>query len=81
MIVAVLCSEGVCDAVVGRGDPGLSLSDESRMVFRRSSYVSGDTVMVRASKAARDLRRDLVERLARGGELTVALTVLEALPA
>jgi hypothetical protein len=76
VVVAVLCSGGVCDAVAGRGDPRMSFSDPRRMVFRRSSYVGPETVMVGASKAARDLRRDLVERLSAGGELRVYMTVL-----
>jgi len=74
LIVVVLCSGGVCDAVAGRGDERLTFSDERRMVFRRSTYIAGDTVMLEASKAARDLRRDLVEALRRGEQLTVMMT-------
>lgn len=80
VIIAVLCAGGVCDAVAGRGSPRLSFTDERRMVFRRSDYVSGDTVMIRASKAARHLRRDLVEALQRGEQLTVMLTVVPHSP-
>ncbi len=75
VIVAVLCSGGVCDSVVGWGSPLLSMSDPVRMVFRRSSYVGPETVMVRASKSALDLRRDLVSRLSKGLELNVTLMV------
>ncbi len=78
IIVAVLCAGGVCDAVAGRGSEGLTFTDERRMVFRRSTYVSGDTVMIRASRAAAQLRRDLVDALKRGERLTVMLTVLRA---
>jgi len=79
-IVMVLCAGGVCDAVAGRGDPRLALDDEDRIVVRRSSYVDGKTLMVGASKAARHLRRDLVERLREGARLLVGVTVL-GLPA
>lgn len=75
VIVAVLCSGGVCDSVVGWGSPLFSLSDPTRMVFRKSSYVGPETVMVRASKSALDLRRDLVLRLSEGLELSVTLLV------
>ena len=75
-IVMVLCAGGVCDSLVGRGDPGLTLEDPDRIVVRRSTYTDGKTLMVEASKAARHLRRDLVERLRRGARLTVALGVL-----
>jgi len=77
-VVALLYSGGRLDAVAGWGDPRMSLSDPVRMVFRRSDYVGPETVMVRASKAAVHLDRGLVESLRRGGELVVALTVLEA---
>ena len=73
VVVLVLCSGGICDSVVGRGSSKMTLGDNRRMVFRKSTYVGPETVMVGASKAAADLRRDLVERLSRGAELTVAL--------
>ncbi|MCE4601800.1 MAG: DUF371 domain-containing protein [Desulfurococcales archaeon] len=76
IIVAVLCSSGVCDSVAGRGDPGLEMSDPSRMIFRRSTYIEPATVMVRAGKAARDLDRRLVESLRRGARLDLYLTVI-----
>ncbi|MCE4610997.1 MAG: DUF371 domain-containing protein [Desulfurococcales archaeon] len=76
IIVAVLCSEGICDAIAGKGDPRMTFSDERRMVFRRSDYVGPETVMIRASKAARDIRRDLIEKLKSGAELKVYLTVI-----
>ncbi|MEB3861594.1 MAG: DUF371 domain-containing protein [Desulfurococcales archaeon] len=76
IIVAVLCSSGVCDSVAGQGGPGLEMSDPSRMIFRRSTYTEPATVMVRASKAARDLDRRLVESLRRGARLDLYLTVL-----
>ena len=79
IVVMVLCAGGVCDSVTGHGDPGLTLDDPDRIVVRRSSYVDGKTLMVRASKAARDLRRDLVEALQTGARLRVAVTVLPRL--
>jgi len=77
LVVVILCSEGVCDSVVGLGDPRMSLSDTRRMVFRRSNFVGPETVMIRASKAAKDLSRALIERLRNGSKLMVALTALE----
>jgi hypothetical protein len=73
IVVAVLCSNGLCDSVVGRGSSRMTLTDDRRMIFRKSSYVGPETVMVRASKAAADLRRDVVKALASGGELVVVL--------
>lgn len=75
-VVVVLSSGGHVDAVTGWGDPRMTLDDPVRMVFRRSNYVGPETVVVRASKAARDLDRGLVEALRRGGELVVAIAPL-----
>ncbi|GAB6148268.1 DUF371 domain-containing protein [Stetteria hydrogenophila] len=75
-VVAVLSAGGFVDAVAGWGDPRMTLSDPVRMVFRRSTYVGPETVMVRASKAARGIERGLVEALRRGAELTVAIAPL-----
>lgn len=63
-VIALLLTErGDADFIKGFGDPGLSLSDPNRIIIRKSSYVAPNTVMVRASKAARSLNRSLVENL------------------
>ncbi len=56
------------DCVVGWGDEGLSFEDPLRIIVRKSTYVSPNTVMVRANKSAADLRRELINYLRRGGE-------------
>lgn len=76
-VVVVLGAGGYWDTVVGRGDPRMTLSDPVRMVFRRSSYVGPETVLVGAGKAARDLDRRLIEALRGGAELTVAMAPLD----
>ncbi|MDK2383701.1 MAG: DUF371 domain-containing protein [Candidatus Korarchaeota archaeon] len=78
IIVAVLCGPGGCDAVVGRVDPRITLSDDTRMVLRRSSHVGGETVMVGADKGAAHLDRKLVESLRDpGARLQVVLVALD----
>ncbi|MEN3000157.1 MAG: DUF371 domain-containing protein [Acidilobaceae archaeon] len=74
-IVALLCAREVCDVVVGKGSSKLEPRDSKKMVFRRSSYVGPETVMIGADKAARDLRRELVSLLSKGEELRVVLIV------
>ena len=63
LIIALLVVGEVVDVAVGMGSSKLNFSDPTRMVFRRSSYTSGNTVMIRSNKAARDLSRMLVERM------------------
>lgn len=76
LIVAIFCAAGICDAIVGRGSPELQLSDPVKMVFRRSSYIGPETVMIGANRAARDLSRDLISALSQGEDLEVTLLVL-----
>jgi len=45
------------------GSPKLSFLDPNDLVVRRSDYVCGRTVAIRADKAAIDLSRKLVEKL------------------
>ncbi|MEB3806512.1 MAG: DUF371 domain-containing protein [Desulfurococcales archaeon] len=79
LIVLVLCSarERICDSIVGSGHPGLSFEDRIRIIVRKSTYIDGKTLMIKASKSARDLRRDLVQALARGDRLDAYLTVIK----
>ncbi len=63
VIALILTEHGDTDIIKGFGDPGLSLDDPDRIIIRKSGYVAPNTVMVRASKAAKDLSRSLVEAL------------------
>jgi len=56
-------SRGLKAVVHARGHPGLTFEHPMDLVVRKSSFVCGRTVAVRADKAARDLPRELVEAL------------------
>lgn len=67
LVLLLLVDElGEHDLVLGRGDPQLELSDEKRIIVRKSTYVSRDTLAVSSSKSAADLKRSLIENLKRG---------------
>jgi len=53
----------VKEVVRARGSPLLSFTHPTDLVVRRSGYVCGRTVAVRADKAASDLSRKLVEKM------------------
>jgi len=46
------------------------------MVFRKSEYVDDRTVVVRSNKAAYDINREIIERLASGAILEVFIIVV-----
>jgi len=53
----------VKEVVKARGSPQLSFTHPMDLVIRKSDYVCGRTVAVRADKAACDLSRRFVEKL------------------
>ncbi len=58
------------DVVQGVGSHELSLSNTEKLIVRRSSFISDSTLMLRSNKAARDIRRDLIEELKEEADLT-----------
>jgi len=74
LIITLECN-GLKDEVVAYGDPRLTLTNPVSMVIRKSSFICGRTLCVRADKAAADLNRSLVEELRKGGKLLIALEI------
>ena len=67
---------GLKDVITARGDPRLTFKDKTSMVIRKSDYICDRTLCVRADKAAKDLDRNLIEELRKGGELHADLEIL-----
>jgi len=65
---------GAVAVVSALGHRGLTLSDARDMVIRKSSFVCGRTLAVKANKAAIDLPRDFVARL-RDSSAKVQITI------
>ncbi|MFP3219655.1 MAG: DUF371 domain-containing protein [Candidatus Marsarchaeota archaeon] len=63
------------DVVKGFGDPGLVLDGKKGMIFRKSGYLSPDTVAVKCDKSAANLDRGLVEELKKAGHVEFELKV------
>jgi hypothetical protein len=62
-IIVQLKAAGIVESIEGKGSCGLTLSHPVEMVGRKSTYVSGRTIMIRADRAACDINRDLVHEL------------------
>ncbi|TRM73398.1 DUF371 domain-containing protein [Sulfolobus sp. E5] len=65
-IYAVIKVENLIDIIHGRGSSQLELNSSRKMVFRKSNYVEGSTVMIRSDKAARDINRMIIQELKKG---------------
>ena len=61
--VITLQVDHLSDTFEGYGSDKLRLLDEEDMVFRKSMFICDRTVLINCTKAARDINRDLIERL------------------
>ncbi len=68
-VYVVMKVSGIVEVVEGRGSHELPLSNKERIIIRRTGFVSDSTLMIHSNKAARDVRRDLVEELKKEEEL------------
>lgn len=68
-------ASGVKESVKAMGSSRLSFTHSTDLVVRKSDYVCDRTVATRADKAARDLSRELVEKLKNPSQkVTITLT-------
>ncbi len=75
-ITVTIEADGVREVVRARGNPRLSFTHPTDLVIRKSGYVCGRTVAVRADKAASDLSRKLVEKMQSSRQkIEITLTV------
>lgn len=67
---------GEAEVVNAWGSPLLSFTHRTDMVVRKSDYICGRTLAIRADKAAKDLPRSLVEKLRNSHQkVKITLTV------
>jgi len=59
--------------VISQGDPNLSLTHPTDLVWRRSSFTCDRTIGVHADHTARDFPREMIALLAGGAELVVIM--------
>lgn len=76
-ITVTLEVSGIKEVITGRGDEGLSFEHTSDIVVRKSTFICPRTLMVEADKAARDISRELVEKLKNPEAILKAEIVVE----
>lgn len=75
MIKVVLETENAKDEITGRGHPSLTLDHPRDIVCRKSDYICDRTLMIKADKAACDLKKELIDDLKQGSKLKVEIIV------
>ncbi len=62
LLVRIIVGEYM-DEIVAFGDKHLTFESESSIIIRKSTYIDGRTLAIKASKAAKDIDRKIIERL------------------
>ncbi|WP_456450259.1 DUF371 domain-containing protein [Palaeococcus sp. (in: euryarchaeotes)] len=65
------------DELTAWGDERLILDHATSMVVRKSEYIDSRTLAVRADKAARDIKREIVEKLKNPEQKAVIELIIE----
>jgi len=73
--VIILTPNGIADIVFGLGSQELTYDDPVKVIIRKSSYISGNTAVIRANKAAKDLNRDLINYLKSNNAYAIVVMV------
>ena len=76
IIIIVLRVGQLQDIVLAQGSAELQLSDQRRIIIRRSTYIEPATLAIKANKAARDIDRTLIDMLRKGAKLTMDIYIL-----
>ncbi|AEG17583.1 DUF371 domain-containing protein [Methanobacterium paludis] len=75
VIKILLETENAADEITGYGHPELTLDHPTDMVCRKSEFKCNRTLMIKADKAACDLKKDLINDLSKGKSLKVVIKV------
>ena len=62
-VYLVLKVKDKVEIIHGVGDPRLTLENKEKIIVRKSDFISDATVMIKADKSAKDIRRDLIDEL------------------
>lgn len=64
-VVVTLKVGDIVDKIIGYGSPELTLTHPTDIVLRKSEFACSRTLMIKADKAAKDLKPELVAKLSK----------------
>lgn len=73
--------DDLVDEIIASGDERLTFENDVSMVIRKSTYVDGRTLAVKANKAAKDIDRRIIERLKNPNQKAVIELIIDDDPA
>ncbi|AHF80078.1 DUF371 domain-containing protein [Thermococcus paralvinellae] len=69
------------DEIIASGDERLTFENDISMVIRKSTYVDGRTLAIKANKAAKDIDRRIIEKLKDPNQKAVIELIIDDDPA
>ncbi|WP_324736006.1 DUF371 domain-containing protein [Thermococcus sp. SY098] len=73
--------DDLVDEIIASGDGRLTFENDVSMVIRKSTYIDGRTLAVRANKAAKDIDRRIIEKLKNPNQKAVIELIIDDDPA
>ena len=64
------------ETIIGKGHNDLILNHPTDIVIRKSSFICPRTLMINADKSAKELTREIVEKLKKGEDLIFRISIL-----
>jgi hypothetical protein len=72
--IRMIC-DGIEEKVVAYGHPHLSFTNPHEMVVRKSNFVCGRTLAIKADKSSNELSREFVKKLSEGKMVKIELRI------
>ncbi|MBO8174907.1 MAG: DUF371 domain-containing protein [Thermococcus sp.] len=73
--------DDLVDEIIASGDERLTFENDVSMVIRKSTYVDGRTLAIKANKAAKDIDRRIIEKLKNPNQKAVIELIIDDDPA
>jgi len=73
--------DDLVDEIVASGDERLTFENDVSMVIRKSSYIDGRTLAIKANKAAKDIDRKIIEKLKNPNQKAIIELIIDDDPA
>ncbi|NJE07714.1 DUF371 domain-containing protein [Thermococcus sp. M39] len=73
--------DDLVDEIIASGDECLTFENDVSMVIRKSTYVDGRTLAIKANKAAKDIDRRIIEKLKNPNQKAIIELIIDDDPA
>ena len=78
-IIVIIKAGEIIDSFFGFGHKNLTLLDKKDMVFRRSNFMCGRTILIKCSKSSSELDRSVIKKLTSSKErFSIIFKVIDA---